>query len=234
MLLNLDNPEKKKDFLDFLANYFDDIKKQITSMQQNNSVQSQLISLIYKNIDSFIEQLSGPHQIKYNHPNNYMQTDSMNSFLNKFNDGSLPANILNNIPANILNSMQMSNNNKQNLFGEGKCPNTAGFNPMNLQNISLPMNVDQQLLNNSFGFNNFNQIFQNNMNLFPPINHLPQIGFPHNLQESLLMNAMNPILHQNNNRNLSTQFNKNQIINPLNNLLQNQNAKNNNNKKFEK
>jgi len=214
---NLDDPQKKKDFLDKFYNYFEEIKKQIFSMQQNNNAQSNLISLIFKNLETFFGHVSGTFNSKNNNP---LNQDQISMLPNKLNDINIPPNILASLPNNSLNGL---GNNKLTM-------NEAQFPQLSLNQINnslFPFGLDQYPMSNNVGMSNSNQIFQNNLNLFPPINHgFPThgLGMPQNIPNNLLIA---PLMNTNMIRN-SGQVPVNQLtqINPFSALFSNMNPNN--------
>ena len=214
---NLDDPQKKKDFLDRFYNYFEEIKKQIFSMQQNNNAQSNLISLIFKNLETFFGQVSGTFNPKNNPPFNQ---DPLTMLPNKLNDINIPPNLLSSLPNNSLNGL---GNNKL-MMNDSQFPQLS-LNQIN--NSLFPFGLDQFSMSNNIGMSNSNQIFQNNLNLFPPINpSFPThgLGMPQNIPNNLLIA---PLMNNNLIRH-SGQVPVNPLtqINPFSALFSNMNPNN--------
>lgn len=185
-------------------------------MQQNNNTQSNLISLIFKNLENFFGQVSG----NFNSRINSSISHDLNSMIpNKLNDINITPNLFNSLPVNPMISL---GNNKIG-FNEQQYPQLS-LNQIN--NSFFPMGLDQYPLNNNIGMSNSNQIFQNNLNLFPPINHTftsNGIGMMQNIPNNFLVGPLiNPSFLRN-----SGQFPANPLVsNPLNTLYTNPNPNN--------
>jgi len=162
---SINNPEKRKEFIGNLSTYFDEIRKQIGSMQQNSNIQSFLIANIFKNMETFFDQISSNNPSKIN-PSMFQQPDNLQQQLNM---GNMKQNM------NLEGYPQNSNMSSNMPFNVSSTLNQANY----------PMSSEQMMYNNNYGLNNFNQIFQNNLNLFPPTNpmglppmNLPQMNCP--------------------------------------------------------
>jgi len=144
----ISNPEKRKELISNLSTYFDEIRKQIGSMQQNSNIQSFLIANIFKNMETFFEQISSNNPSKINpsmfQPENLQQQLNMGNMKPNMNLEGYPqnTNMSSSLPFNVSSTINQTN---------------------------FPMNHEQLMYSsNNYGLNNFNQIFQNNLNLFPP------------------------------------------------------------------
>ena len=204
------------------SNYFDEIKKQMAQMQQNNNVQFQLINLIFKNMEGFYEHLNSTSILKFGH---IMHPESHLLLQSKINEGGLPASHINNLPPNLINSM---NNNAKTIMSDGHFPSQQMHFPQSSQS-NFPMNMEQILMNNNYGLNNFNQVFHNNLNLFPSMNPMimPQaFNFPPGFSDNAFLNQM-----ANSNNRMAAQFSMNPLAqnNSLNSLLSNLNPNSNKN-----
>jgi hypothetical protein len=186
-------------------------------MQQNNNAQSNLISLIFKNLETFFGQVSGNFNLK-NNP--VFNQDPPSIMPNKLNEINIPPNLLGNLPINSLNSLIY---NKITM-------NDPQFPQLYLNQINnsiFPCGLDQYHMSNNVGMSNSNQIFQNNLNLFPPINpsfNMHGFGMPQNIHNNMLFS---PLMNSNMLRN-SGQVAVNPLsqMNQINALFSNMNANN--------
>jgi hypothetical protein len=108
--------------------------------------------------------------------------------------------------------------------------NDSQFPQLSLNQINnslFPFGLDQFSMSNNIGMSNSNQIFQNNLNLFPPINpSFPThgLGMPQNIPNNLLIA---PLMNNNLIRH-SGQVPVNPLtqINPFSALFSNMNPNN--------
>jgi hypothetical protein len=156
--------EKKKDFGNNVYNILDDLKTQVASMHYYSMVQKYFINYIFKNVESFIEQIAPNSNIRQslgdiidsncsNFINNYPLVNPNDP--NNKNPTPDPSNILKKMTGNSLNLPNLPNlpNNLPNLPGFPNFPNLPNIgNVPNLQNnlFNLPNNnVVQQMMGNN-------------------------------------------------------------------------------------
>lgn len=238
------DPDKKKEFGSSVYGILEDLKTQVASMHYYSMVQKYFINYIFKNIESFIEQVAPNNNIRQT-LGEILDSNTSNLLNNPLlNPQGLDNPNQKNIAAEALNLIKKisGNNSTQNNNGGmmGGLPNLSNLTQplsnlippnLNVPNIAglpnlnilpnLPTNLLQMLGNNpsSGSSNNMFQVLSNLTN----VQNLPDLSSLQSLMGQIggLTNNSNPNPIQNNpNSNNSSQLN-NQLNSFINNMMGN-------------
>ena len=242
--------EKKKEFGNNVYNILDDLKNQVASMHYYSTVQKYFINYIFKNLESFIEQVAPNSNIRQSlgeileNNNSLLNNPLLSGDQNNKNFAAEALNLIkkmsgnsamNNMPGfpNPIISPNLSNfPNLQNIQNMHNMPNLPNNNPSSLLNLPN-MNIFQQLFGNSNtpnlpDLNSFqsliNQIQGSNSQSNTNNNPNPQPINNHLNLGNLFGNSNSSGVNSN-----SNDLNKNILSELLRNMESNQNNLNNNN-----